>query len=179
MRIAIAVSMVFLVALSLASQPVRAEGLLSDFFEMIGKWFESSPLGNLFAMPVKRMDILKMSFYPVTFDFDVSDPVNISSKSTEVVNFKGGMNVDMENKVMALTESGSGLLIREAIGEITVNEMKIGSLKLSEMKLVIRSGNWNETTENGSVTIKDFLGTVIIKDGLIEMEGNASKIIKS
>ena len=56
--------------------------------------------------------------------------------------------------------------------------MKLGSLELKNMKLVLTSGNWNETTENGSVTIKDFLGNVVVKDGIIELEGNVSKMIK-
>ena len=84
---------VALVALFLFSavliQPVRAEGLLSDFFDTIKRWFESSPFGNLFSTPIKRMETLTLSFYPEDFEFDITEPVNMSTENTEISNFKG------------------------------------------------------------------------------------------
>jgi hypothetical protein len=59
-----------------------------------------------------------------------------------------------------------------------VNGLKLTSLELKDMKLVLTTGNWNETTEKGSVSLNDFLGTGTIKDGLIEIEGNVSRVVK-
>lgn len=157
----------------------KAEGFLSDFFNMIKNWFESSPLGNLFSTPIKRIETVKLSFYPDTFEFNVEEAVNMSTETTEISNFKGQMGIDMANKILTLKEAGTSLIIKETIGEVNINGLKIGSLELNELKLVLISGNWNETTENGSVTIKDFLGDVIIKEGVIELEGNISKMIKA
>jgi hypothetical protein len=157
---------------------VRAEGLLSDFFDMIKRWFESSPLGNLFTAPVKRVEMIKLSFYPETFEFNAQDFVNISTGTGEILNFKGGVSVDMNSKSVTLKETGSSLVVNEKLGVINVYSMKLNALELKGMKLVLASGNWNETTENGSVTINDFLGTGTIKEGLIELDGNVSRIVK-
>lgn len=178
MKKLLATILVFLFLLSMTAQPVRAQGILTDFFEMIKNWFESSPLGNLFAMPIKRIETISLSFYPQTFEFDIGEYANITTNTSEISNFKGKMNVDMASKSMYLQEEGTSLMIREYIGEIRVDDFKISSLDLKNMKLVISSGNWNETTENGSVTIRDFLGNAIVKDGMITLEGNVSRIDK-
>jgi hypothetical protein len=178
-RAAAAVLAVLFFSMMLTIPTARAEGLLSDFFEMIKKWFESSPLGNLFAMPVKRIEVLKMSFYPENFEFTADDFVNVSTGTSEISNFKGSMGIDMGNKVMVLKEAGSSLSVRETIGEVSIEGLKINSLELRDMKLVLTSGNWNETTENGSVEIKDFLGKGVIREGVIELDGNVSKISKA
>ena len=157
---------------------VRAEGLLSDFFDMIKKWFESSPLGNLFTVPVKRVETIKLSFYPESFEFSAQDFINMSTTTSEVSNFKGGISIDMNNKAVTFTEAGSSLVMKETLGVINVYGMKLSALELKGMKLALSSGNWNETTENGSVTINDFLGTGVIKEGVIELEGNVSRVVK-
>jgi hypothetical protein len=178
MRKAMAIVLVALFLLSVTARPVRAEGLLSDFFDMIKKWFESSPLGNLFAMPVKRIETVKLGFYPETFEFKAEDFVNISTVTSEVSNFKGNIGIDMGNKILVLKEAGSSLSIKEKIGEINIVGLKLNSLELKNMKLVLTSGNWNETAENGTITIKDFLGDALVKEGVIELEGNVSKVLK-
>ena len=179
MKRLIAVGLVFLFLLTLTAQSVRAEGLLSDFFDMIKKWFESSPLGNLFSMPVKRVEMIKLSFYPKTFEFNIEDFVNITLGGNEISNFKGNLEIDMGNKTMFLKEAGSSLSVKGSVGDVNVKGIKIGSLELNEMKLVLVSGNWNETSENGSIIIKDFLGDIMLKEGVIELDGNVSKIIKA
>lgn len=179
MKKIITMVLVVLLLSVIVAQPVRAEGLLSDFFDMIKKWFESSPLGNLFSMPVKRIEMIKLSFHPESFEFGSDDFVNISTDTSEVSNFKGNIGIDMGSKILVLKESGSTLSIKETIGTINIEGLKINSLELKEMKLTLTSGNWNETTENGSVTIKDFLGNAVVKEGVIELEGNVSKLIKA
>ncbi len=166
-----------LIVTSILPTHARAEGLLSDFFKMIKRWFESSPLGNIFSMPVKRIEEIKLVFYPKNFTIAANNYVNITSNTTEIINFKGKVYMDMANKYMLLS-SNSPLKIKQKLGEIRMSGVNIGSMEISNMKLVLMSGNWNETTENGSLTIKDFLGECIIKTDHIELHGNASKIIK-
>ena len=166
-----------IVSLSIAPG-VRAEGMLSNFFNAIKQWFESSPIGNIFNAPVKRAETIKLSFYPETFEFAAQEPINISSEGMEISNFKGAVAVDMPNKMLTLKEASTSLMVQKKIGEITLREIRIASLELSGMKLVLAYGNWNETTENGTIKIADFLGTGTIKDGMVEIEGNASRIIK-
>ncbi len=178
MKRVVAVLIVALLLSITMAQGVRAEGLLSDFFGMIKSWFESSPLGNIFNAPVKRTETIKLGFYPESFEFNAAEPVNMSTNSSEISNFKGSVSVDMKNKVVVMQETGTSLLIKESLGTISVNGLKLTSLELKDMKLVLTTGNWNETTEKGSVSLNDFLGTGTIKDGLIEIEGNVSRVVK-
>lgn len=178
MNKAIPVILTVLLLSVIIAPAVRAEGLLSDIFDSIKNWFESSPLGNIFTAPVKRTETVKIGFYPETFEFSSADLVNITTATGEISNFKGTVSVDMKNNVSTFRESGSALLIKESIGSISIDGLKMSSLELSGMKLVLTSGNWNETTENGSVSVNDFLGRGTIKDGFIELEGNVSRINK-
>ncbi len=162
----------------IAAPGVRAEGLLSDIFDSIKKWFESSPLGNIFNAPVNRAEAVRLVFYPGVFEFNSADFINITTPSGSIANFKGSISVDMAGKTSTFAESGSSLLIRENLGAISIDNLKLSSLDLRGMKLILNSGNWNETAENGSVAIKDFLGRGTIKDGYIELEGNVSRIIR-
>lgn len=166
---------------SMAAQSARAEGLLTDLVDMVKKWFESSPFGNIFSMPVKRMENIDLIFSPEKFELDVQEPVNVSSDRTEITAFTGHVDIDLgsEESFLTLTESESPLKVRIESASVAIIGLKVGSLDLQNMNLLMKSGNWNETAENGSVTIKDFLGDCIIENGKIELKGNISKLLKS
>jgi hypothetical protein len=177
-RVIAVVFAAMLFATVLTAQEARAEGLLSDFFNMIKKWFESSPLGNIFSMPVKRIEEIKLVFYPESFVLNVNDFVNLSTNTSEISNFKGSIEIDMRNNLLVMKEEGSSLSVKERLGVINIKDLKIGSLDIKETKLALISGNWNETTENGSIVITDFLGNALVREGSVELEGNVSKILK-
>jgi hypothetical protein len=178
MRKFVAMGIVFIFLVSLTAQSVRAEGVLTDFFDMIKKWFESSPFGNIFSMPVKRTERVRMTFYPQAFEFDVTEGVNVSSNETSILDFRGTISVDMPNNLMSSKSSESPIVINQIIGEITIEGLKINVLDIKGMKLELTSGNWTETADNGSITIRDFLGMGIVRKGSIELEGNVSKTDK-
>jgi len=157
---------------------VKAEGILSNFFDMLKRWFESSPLGNIFTTPIKRPEVIKLIFYPEAFETTTQDAINITSENTEITDFKGVVNVDFNQNLIILKQGNSPLLIKEKIGVVNIYGLKLNKVELKNMRLVLISGNWNETTENGTLMINDFLGNAIIKEKTIELEGNVSKIVK-
>jgi hypothetical protein len=166
-----------IVGMSIFSSSVSA-GLLSDFFDKIREWFESSPLGGLFARPVKRMTEIDLTFYPKDFALNPESIVNVTSNSTKVLNFNGGISIDLEGNFVVLKESNSQLTIEERLGKIEVHGLIIGNLELKGMKLSMVSGNWTETTDSGSLKMYDFLGKGIIDSDSIELVGNVSKVSK-
>ena len=178
MKKIIAMSLIFLFLISINSQSVRAEGGLTDIFDMIKRWFESSPFGNIFSMPVKRTETVKMAFYPEAFDFDATEAVNISSNESTISGFKGHIIANLKDNVLISKSSESSIIVEQKLGEITINELSIALLELNGMEMVLTSGNWTESAENGSITIKDFLGTITITKISIELEGNVSATIK-
>jgi len=174
----IIVVFIFLViGISVFSSSASA-GLLSDILDNIKKWFESSPLGGLFSMPVKRMTEIDITFYPGSFDLIPESAVNLTSNSTWVSNFKGEISVDLDGDSMLLKEGNSQLVIEERLGVVEISALSLGSLELNSMKLSMVSGNWTETTDSGSLKVYDFLGKGIITSDSIELIGNVSKISK-
>jgi len=173
----IVVFLFLVIGTSIFSSSVSA-GLLSDFFNKIRDWFESSPLGGLFARPVKRITGIDLTFYPNTFTLKPESVVNVTSESTKVSNFNGEIEVNLEGGFALLKESNSQLRIEEKLGEIEIHGLSLSNLELNNMKLSMVSGNWTETTESGSLKVYDFLGKGLIKSDSIELTGNVSKVSK-
>ena len=165
------------IGVSIFASSVSA-GLLSDFFDKIREWFESSPLGGFFARPVKRMTEIDLAFYPKNFVLKPESIVNVSSNSTKITNFNGEIEVNIEGGFALLKESNSRLVIEERIGQIEISGLTITNLELKGMKLSLVSGNWTETTDSGSLKAYDFLGKGVLKHDSIELIGNVSKVSK-
>jgi hypothetical protein len=165
------------IGISIFSSSVSA-GLLSDIFDSIREWFESSPLGGLFARPVKRMTEIDLTFYPETFVLKPESMVNITSGSTKIFGFNGEMEVSIEGGFALMKEINSQLTIEERLGEMEISGLALSSLELKGVKLSMVSGNWTETTDSGSLKMYDFLGRGIITSDSIELVGNVSKISK-
>ncbi len=176
-RKVLAVSIFIIMGISLFSSSASA-GLLSDFFDKIREWFESSPFGNLFARPVKRMTEIDLTFYPKSFVFKPESMVNLTTDSTRILNFNGEIELDLEKGLAILRESNSQLRIEEKIETMEIQGLSLGSLELRNMKLTMISGNWTETTESGSLKMYDFLGKALLKPDSIELIGNVSKVVK-
>jgi hypothetical protein len=173
----VVVFLFLIIGMSIFSSSVSA-GLLSDLFDNIRKWFESSPLGGLFARPVKRMTEIDLTFYPEDFVLNPESVVNLTSNSTKILNFNGGISLDLEGDLAVMKESNSQLTIEEKLGRMEIQGLTIGNLELKGMKLSMVSGNWTETTDSGSLKMYDFLGKGIITSDSIELVGNVSKVSK-
>lgn len=168
--------LVSLLSFSLLPTNVAAEGFLSDILDRIREWFEMSPFGGIFTQPVKRTGEMRLTFYPETFSTKIGSHVNITSNTTGIWNFKGEMGIVMVNNMMVLKEEGTNLLIEQRIGDIVIENLEIPTLELTGMKLVLETGNWTQTSEDGSVNVKDFFGNAYIDRGVIRLEGNVSKL---
>ncbi len=162
--------------LSVTAVDVSAEGLLSDVFNKIREWFDSSPFGGIFSQPVKRVEEIDMTFYPESFEKELQSPVNITSVSTNVYNFRG--TIGISGRQVSLRESGTALAVECESESFDITGLEIPKLELENMRLMMISGNWNETTENGTVELTDFLGKAFVRNGSIELVGKVSKIIK-
>ncbi len=161
---------------SLMTVNVSAEGLLSDIFDKLKDWFDSSPFGGLFSQPVKSTEAIDITFYPETFSGESEQPINITSETTNLYNFKG--KIDIAGNVLRMKETGTSLSIEHTGNSFNIHDFRIKSLELNNMRLSMVSGNWNETSENGSIKISDFFGKFFYRNGSVELVGNVSKITK-
>jgi len=77
-----------------------------------------------------------------------------------------------------LKQKNSDLVIQLKTENLTINNIRINEISLENTKLNLVSGNWNETSENGSIMIKNFVGKAFISRNKIEMTGNVSSLEK-
>ena len=59
-----------------------------------------------------------------------------------------------------------------------IEGLSIADLSLTSMRIELISGEWNETSQNGSVSIQEFLGTALVTMDGIELDGNVSRLVK-
>ena len=172
------VFVVLLLSSTILVTSVSGEGFLSDILENIKKWFESSPFGNILSAPVKSTEEVVLVFNSDGFALEIPTPVNITTNTSRIINFKGMLKVDNEEGKAIFTQSGSSLSVEESIAGITINNLMLDALELNSREVHIMSGNWNETSQNGSVEMKDFVGRAILTHSTIKLQGNVSKISK-
>jgi hypothetical protein len=180
-RKALILIMCAVVALSMFSSSVAAEGFLSEIFKTISDWFSMSPFGNVFqTQPEKGSEEVTITFFPESFMLSLENPVNITSNLTSIFNFKGELNVILTNqsKAMLLREKGSSLIVEQRIDTVVVKDVVIPEFELKNTKLVLVTGNWTETSESGVLKIYSFMGTMTVKKNLIEMKGNITRFEK-
>jgi hypothetical protein len=170
-----------ILALSMFSASASAEGFLSDIFRTIQQWFAMSPFGNLFPQQEQaRVAEVSLTFFPESFRTEIDSPVNITANSTNILNFKGELNIILtnESKVVILREKGSDLIVEQKVDTIVIKDVKIPTMELKNTRLILISGNWTETSDTGVLKINDFLGTMTVRKNLVELKGNISKFEK-
>jgi hypothetical protein len=165
----------FLLATVLAAPQAKA-GFFSDLVNGIKNWLGNSPLSGIFSSKPSNMEI-SLTFYPGDFNLNYEDSINISSETAGIDNFRGTFEIKPSEGFM-LKQKNSDLVIQLKTENLTINNIRINEISLENTKLNLVSGNWNETSENGSIMIKNFVGKAFISRNKIEMTGNVSSLEK-
>lgn len=174
----VAVFVVLLLSSTVLVASVSGQGFFSDILDNIKKWFESSPFGNLLSSPVKSTEEVKLVFRSDELQLEISNPVNITANGSRVMNFRGTLEINKQDNTAMFRQTGSSLVFVQDIGNIRIEGLMLPALDLTNRELQIISGNWNETSQNGSVDIRDFTGVAIITPSQVELDGNVSKLSK-
>jgi len=153
----------FLLATVLAAPQAKA-GFFSDL------------VNGIFSSKPSNMEI-SLTFYPGDFNLNYEDSINISSETAGIDNFRGTFEIKPSEGFM-LKQKNSDLVIQLKTENLTINNIRINEISLENTKLNLVSGNWNETSENGSIMIKNFVGKAFISRNKIEMTGNVSSLEK-
>ena len=139
---------IFLITSTFFMATANAQDFFSQIMENIRQWFESSPFGNIFSSPLKSTERLSLAFYIDDFSLEIPKPVNITTNTSRIKEFTGTLEVSKKENVAYFNEE-SGLVIEQKIDYIEIENLVIPSYQLTDKKLEIMSGNWNENTDNG------------------------------
>lgn len=120
---------------------------------------------------------VKVIVYPDgIFTLNPSTPVNITTLAVSMEYFTGEVSADFSSGQLMLRPSGSRMVARVPLSSLTLSPVSVPSLDLKEAKFVVSSGSWNMTTENSTLSMTGFMGSVLVERDSITFEGNASSV---
>jgi len=148
-----------------------ATTFFSGTISSIGEWFGSSPFGSI--VPGSEGRRVTIRLYPENLTLEPEGEVEISTKTSTFTGFKGSINMNLEDRVMTLSEEGSTFRAMIPSSNVTISGFRLSRLSLEEAKFDIEP---DITTENGTINIRDFVGTCVTKADALELEGNVSAL---
>ena len=148
-------------------------GGVSVIVSSVGNWFGSSPFGSLFVTPTKATKGIDFIIYSKSMILSPDLNINVTVNGMSLMNFKGEIIADSENKTITFRDLQSSLAVEVPIKRITINNLQIKRMSFREVRFDIKP---NITGGNGSIDIYDFLGNCTIDTGNTEFQGNASRM---
>jgi len=145
----------------------------NDILFSISNWFQESPLSGIFSEPEKGSKEVSFFLYSENFSIDLTDH-NISLGDIDFSLFTGTLFIDFENNTLSLQEKGSDLNIKSPLKQTTLENIRISSWVLNNMKFNVTSVNMD--TDSGIIEIYGFLGTLMVNEDNIFLNGNISKL---
>ena len=158
---------------------------IGDFFttvsEKLGEWLGNSPFSGMFTTTkpvVTGPDTINVRIQPETFVLRPDQPINISFDNREITGFSGTITVNYTDNRIIFDESNSDLSMTMPLETIKIEGLAFRKLDITEMQMETEAGEWDFSTENGSIEIHDFFGTGEITPKAIEIKGNISKLVR-
>ena len=169
---------VFAILIVASSALVSNSGIKDTFLNStgnIGDWLGGSPFGSLFQTPQKEMTWVKIDIKSGQIGLVMESPVNITSDSSSIKNFKGDMNIDFDTNSSQFILSGTDFVMDTKIERMKIEGVRISSLVLDNIDYVVESEKSSVTGTDDRLEIHDFAGDITI-DGSLMLEGNVSVV---
>jgi len=149
-----------------------ASSFLSGGMSFISEWFGSSPFGGLVSGGSDGKQVT-VTLYQPNLTLRPQEEVEIETVTVNISGFVGDIHADFDSKILVLYESGSDLKVAFPLKNIRISGFKINKLQLENSNFMIEP---NITTDNGTIEMKDFFGTVTTKTNGLEFQGNVSEL---
>ncbi len=169
---------IFAVLIVASSALISNTGIKDMFLNStgnLGDWLKGSPFNSFFATPEKGSSRVVIVLSADHLELGLETPVNITAGESSVTNFKGTVDIDLEENRTKLLPEGSDMVLNLKLDETVIREVSIPSLIFDEMDFVVQSEKTNITATNDKIEIYDFYGDITITD-VIELTGNVSKV---
>lgn len=144
------------------------EDFFSDIFEKLSEWLGTSPFGT-----TSRTTYVEFILYPKELSFTVEKPVNITLDSFKVENFLGDVSISFINDTISL--QSNSLVINTHTQNLIIHTLQLKNLK-ALCKFQVFGPSSNITSENGSIEIYNFLGTLSLSNHTLYFSGNTTRI---
>lgn len=159
---------------------------IGDFFsgivDKIRGWLEDGPFKGVFSTPEKteaQAENVYLVLYPDHYTLASDSGIElIINDEINLTGFRGLLNIDFQNREMELNESGTGLFAVLPLRGTSVMGAEFKKLGVYGMKMKMKSGDWTETSENGTTEVYGFSPIINIGPDSIEFSGNATKVVK-
>jgi len=139
----------------------------------IGEWFGSSPFGDLVPVADARGKHVNIMLYTDNLTLESSGEIGIETGTVNMTGFSGSIHVDFERGNLVLAESETKLKVTVPIKNIRMSGFTLDKLSLENSRFAIEP---DISTENGTIEIKDFFGSVTAKENGLELDGNVTRL---
>lgn len=144
----------------------------SDIMSQINEWMSGSPFGGMFSTTSPATKQISILISPSVLEFSPGPETIIFSGDHNITGFSGTVSADFSSGTAVLASSKSDLKISMP-AEISFQNLALGALTVEGARFTIPP---NMTIDNGTVTLKNFLGTGSITSEGLELQGNVSTL---
>ncbi len=141
----------------------------------MGDWMDNMPFGSLFTTPEKETTWVKIDIKSGQVGIVMESPVNITSVSSEIKNFKGDIDIDFSTNSSKFVLSGTDFVLDTRLERTEIKGVGISSLILENVNYLVESEKTSVTGTDDKIEIYDFYGDITI-DGSLILEGNVSVV---
>jgi hypothetical protein len=148
--------------------------IFSGLIDQISGWFEGSPFGGFVSTPsADKAMVVSIVLLPGEYYLEPDSSVSVMSGSTSISKFSGRIAPDFSSDALLLEERGSELSITVPLEGVVVEDVSIKSLRMSGTGFRIEP---DMSTENGTIEVAGFSGTISFSASGAELLGNVTRL---
>ena len=152
-------------------------GLKDSFGGIVGRltdWLGGTPISIPGGSGKPGTNAVSITLYPKNFTLTPESKLNLTLGDSHFENFNGLVTFDFQSGKISLQEK-SGFSVSSLLKDFTVPDLKLSRLQISGMKFTVRTQT-DISSENGTMDIQGFSGSLSLGNSSIILSGNVTKI---
>lgn len=164
-----------LVIISVLLSGGLGKNMVSDALSAVGEWLQKSPLSGFLSSPQVRSKEVDITFTRPRFDIALENKVNISGQGIEMSDFRGTVSIDMyASRPLVLKPLDSGFQASVDPEGLSIDSAEVRRLLAEGASFRMKP---DIDSDNGSIDISNFAGSMLFTSGQLRMVGNATKVM--
>ena len=152
-------------------------GFKDSFGGIVGRltdWLGGSPVPLPVGSGKSGTNAVSIALYPKAFTLTPETKLNLTLGESRFENYNGVIAFDFQSGKLTLQEK-SGFSVSSPLKDFRIPDLRLSRLQISGMKFTVRSQS-DISSENGTMDIQGFSGTLSLGNSSIILSGNVSKI---
>ncbi len=146
----------------------------TEIVDNIRDWLGGSPFGGIVDFPEAGSKEATVIIYSTPFSFSPDNPINATIGGASVEGFSGIVSADFET--LSLAFSSEGFRLSFPISNITLEDVSVGKLDITNADFAVKDGELETSAENGTLEISDFVGSMEFRDTRATLTGNFTMV---